>query len=125
MSENTSLHSTTFPEDLVTEALEVLTNTSDYKKGANEVTKAIERTRREDDRYQAVQLVLIAEDVDPPEVTFHLPDTCKEAGVPFVFVPSQDELGEAIGIKRAACVAVYDEGAFSRVISNASEIIGL
>ena len=121
MSEQESL----FSAELVQETLELLGDTENYKKGANEVTKAITRTARQDSRYDPVKLVIIAEDVDPPEVTYHMTGQAKAANVPYVLVPSQDELGATIGIKRTSAVAVFDESAFSKVIANAAEIVGL
>ncbi|MEZ0344992.1 MAG: 50S ribosomal protein L7Ae [Infirmifilum sp.] len=73
------------------------------KKGVNETTKAIERG-------QAV-LVLIAEDVDPPEVVAHLPLLCEEKKVPYVYVPSKERLGKAAGINvGASAAAIVDPG---------------
>jgi len=116
-----------FPEDLVNETMAVLSDTDieHVKKGANEVTKAITRTQREDENYPTVKLVIIAEDVSPPEITYHLPNQAREANIPFVVVPSQDKLGEAINIRRTACVAIFDASGFEKVIENASEIVGL
>ncbi|MGB9709354.1 MAG: 50S ribosomal protein L7Ae [Infirmifilum sp.] len=71
------------------------------KKGVNETTKAIERG-------QAV-LVLIAEDVDPPEIVAHLPLLCEEKKVPYVYVPSKERLGKAAGINVAASAAAIIE----------------
>ncbi|MFZ8855190.1 MAG: 50S ribosomal protein L7Ae [Thermofilaceae archaeon] len=67
------------------------------RKGANETTKAVERG-------QAI-LVLIAEDVDPPEIVAHLPLLCEEKKVPYVYVPSKERLGKAAGINVAASSA--------------------
>jgi len=60
------------------------------KKGMNEVTKAIERG--------IAKLVVIAEDVDPPEVVFHLPMLAGEKKIPYVFVNSKKDLGKAAGL---------------------------
>lgn len=73
------------------------------RKGVNETTKAVERG-------QAV-LVLIAEDVDPPEIVAHLPLLCEEKKVPYVYVPSKERLGKAAGINVAASsAAIVDPG---------------
>ncbi len=71
------------------------------KKGTNETTKAVERG--------LAKLVLIAEDVDPPEVVMHLPLLCEEKKVPYIYVPSKKRLGEAAGIEVAAASAVIIE----------------
>ncbi|MCD6340334.1 MAG: 50S ribosomal protein L7ae, partial [Desulfurococcales archaeon] len=54
-------------------------------------------------------LVLIAEDVDPPEVVMHLPLLCEEKKVPYIYVPSKKRLGEAAGIEVAAASAAIIE----------------
>ncbi|MCI4437227.1 MAG: 50S ribosomal protein L7ae [Ignisphaera sp.] len=73
------------------------------RKGTNEVTKGVERG--------LCKLVLIAEDVDPPEVVAHLPLLCEEKKVPYLYVPSKKRLGEAAGIEVAAASAcIVDPG---------------
>jgi len=73
------------------------------KKGTNETTKAVERGQ--------AKLVVIAEDVDPPEIVAHLPLLCDEKKIPYVYVPSKQRLGQAAGIEvAAASVAVIDVG---------------
>ena len=73
------------------------------KKGTNEVTKVVERG--------AAAMVIMAADVEPPEILAHIPALCDERTVPFVYVPSKAELGKAIGLnKPAASVAIVDVG---------------
>jgi large subunit ribosomal protein L7Ae len=69
------------------------------RKGANEATKSIERNE--------AKLVIIASDVNPPEVIMHLPILCKEKDISFVHVPAKNELGAAAGLPvGTAAVAV-------------------
>lgn len=92
------------PKELVEavyEALRQARSTGKVKKGTNETTKAIERG--------IAKLVIIAEDVDPPEVVAHLPLLCEERKVPYLYVPSKKELGEALGIDVAAASACIVE----------------
>lgn len=87
----------------VYELVEIVRDSGQLKKGTNEATKAIERG--------VAKLVVIAEDVDPPEIVMHLPLLCKEKGAAYVFVPSKKELGAAAGIEvQTAAIAVTDEG---------------
>jgi large subunit ribosomal protein L7Ae len=80
------------------------------RKGTNETTKAVERG--------IAKLVIIAEDVDPPEVVMHLPLLCEEKKVPYLYVPSKKKLGEAAGIEvSAASVAIVEEGGAKDLIS--------
>lgn len=81
------------------EALHLARDTGKLRKGTNEATKAIERGN--------AKLVVIAEDVEPPEVVAHLPLLCEERKTPFIFVPNKMQLGTSIGIDvpaAAACI---------------------
>jgi large subunit ribosomal protein L7Ae len=89
--------------DAAYEALQISQKTGIVRKGTNETTKAIERAQ--------AKLVIIAEDVDPPEVVAHLPLLCEERKIPYVFVPSKEKLGNAIGIEvPAASACIIKEG---------------
>ena len=74
----------------VYEAVRVSKQSGKVRKGTNETTKAIERG--------ISKLVVIAEDVEPPEVVAHLPILCEERNAPFIFVPSKQQLGASLGI---------------------------
>ncbi|MDH5437395.1 MAG: 50S ribosomal protein L7Ae [Candidatus Bathyarchaeota archaeon] len=90
--------------DAAYEALQIATQTGNVRKGTNETTKAIERTQ--------AKLVIIAEDVDPPEVVAHLPLLCQERKIPYVFVPKKEKLGTSAGIDvpaAAACITQAGE----------------
>lgn len=81
------------PEDLAKkayEAVEAARDSGKLRKGVNESTKAIERG--------IAKLVIIAEDVEPPEIVAHLPLLAEEKKAPYIFVPSKKELGAASGI---------------------------
>jgi len=86
------------------EALQIALRTGKIRKGTNETTKAIERGQ--------ARLVIIAEDVDPPEIVAHLPILCDERKIPYVYVPSKVKLGSAAGIdvqSAAACIVETGE----------------
>ena len=92
--------------DAAYEALSIASKSGVVRKGTNEATKAVERSQ--------AKLVVIAEDVDPPEVVAHLPLLCDERKIPYVFVPKKDKLGNAIGIDvpcAAACILKEGEAA--------------
>jgi large subunit ribosomal protein L7Ae len=89
--------------DAAYEALQIASKTGAVRKGTNETTKAIERAQ--------AKLVVIAEDVDPPEVVAHLPLLCEERKIPYMFVPSKEKVGNAVGIDvPAASVCIVKEG---------------
>ena len=85
------------------EAIELARQSGKIKKGANEVTKAIERG--------TAKLVVFAKDINPPEITMHLPLLCKDKGIPCVAVPSREELGAAAGLTvPTVAVAITEAG---------------
>ncbi|KAI1112869.1 ribonucleoprotein-associated protein [Nemania sp. NC0429] len=67
------------------------------KKGANEVTKALNRG--------ICEIALLAADTAPLQIVSHLPLLCEDKGVPYVFVPSKVALGRACGVSRAVIAA--------------------
>jgi len=71
-------------------------------KGTNETTKEIERGK--------AKLVVVAEDVSPPEIVMHLGPLCQEKGnIPLLKVPSKEELGRAAGLDvSTASIAIVD-----------------
>jgi large subunit ribosomal protein L7Ae len=105
------------PKDLqekTYEALEIVRGSGKISKGTNEVTKVTERG-------QAV-LVVIAEDVEPEEIVAHLPVLCDEKKIPYVYVPSKEELGKASGLDvPTAAVAVVKAGKAKKTITEISE----
>ncbi len=112
------------PQELASKALEVLKKakeTGKIKKGTNETTKAVERGQ--------AKLVIIAEDVQPEEIVAHLPALCEEKKVPYVYVPSKKEIGEACGLQvSAAAAAIVDPGQakdeLDELVKRISEVTG-
>lgn len=95
------------------EAIELARSTGKIKKGTNEVTKAIERG--------IAKLVVVAKDVQPAEVTMHLPLLAKDKGIPCIEVQSKEELGAAAGIKvSTSAVAIIAEGEAKSLIKELS-----
>lgn len=87
--------------DKILQTIEIAKNTGKIRKGMNETTKAVERG--------IAQIVVIAKDVEPEEIVMHLPVLCEEKKIPYVYVPSKQELGRAIGITVAAAAACIVE----------------
>jgi len=89
----------------IKDALSKIAGTRDSKirKGMNEVTKSIERT--------LAKLVIMAEDVTPPEILFHVPLLCEEKGIPFCYVSTKKELGNSARINVASsAIAIENVG---------------
>jgi large subunit ribosomal protein L7Ae len=100
------------PKDLVNEvyeAVRIARQSGKVRKGTNETTKAIERG--------VSKLVVIAEDVQPPEVVAHLPILCEERNAAYIFVPSKQQLGESLGIDvGAAAATIVDAGDAQHIV---------
>ena len=105
------------PKEVAEASYEVLrqaSRTGKVRKGTNETTKAIERG--------IAKLVVIAEDVQPPEVVAHLPILCEEKKIPYVFVPSRAQIGPAIGIDvPTAAAAVIEAGEGSQILEQVTQ----
>ena len=79
------------------------TRDSKIRKGMNEVTKSIERS--------LAKLVIMAEDVTPPEILFHVPLLCEEKSIPFCYVSTKKELGNSARINVASsAIAIENVG---------------
>jgi len=92
--------------DAAYEALQIARDTGKIRKGTNETTKAVERG--------LAKLVLIAEDVEPPEIVAHLPLLCEEKKIPYIYVPEKSKLGRSAGIDigaASACIVELGESA--------------
>jgi hypothetical protein len=57
--------------------------------------------------YNLSRLLILAADINPIDVISHLPVMCEDAQIPYVFVPSKEELGLASATKRpTSCVMI-------------------
>ncbi|KAG0030020.1 snoRNA-binding protein [Podila clonocystis] len=69
------------------------------KRGVKEVVKGLRKGEK--------GLVLIAGDISPMDVITHVPVLCEENDVPYIFLPSKEDLGTAGSTKRpTSCVMV-------------------
>ncbi len=88
--------------DRALEAVRMARQGGSVKKGVNEVTKSVERN--------LATLVLVAEDVEPKEVVMHIPTLCEQKKIPLVYIPTKQEIGNAVGIN-VPCSAIAIEKA--------------
>jgi large subunit ribosomal protein L7Ae len=97
--------------DSVYQVLEEAKRTGKIRKGTNETTKSVERAE--------AKLVVIAEDVNPPEIIMHIPMLCEEKSIPYVFVPKKTELGAAAGLPvGSSAIAVVSPGEAAKKLQN-------
>jgi len=66
--------------------------------GINEVVSSIEKKQ--------AQLVVIPHDADPIELVLYIPTLCKKLDIPYVIVKSKSRLGDVVGRKKCAAVAL-------------------
>ncbi len=100
--------------DKVYEAIEVAKATGKIRKGTNEATKVIEKG--------LAKFVAIAKDVNPPEITMHIPLLAEEKGVPCIQVPSKEELGAAAGVDvPTGSVVIIEAGESKQLIKELAE----
>ncbi|MFW9864972.1 MAG: ribosomal L7Ae/L30e/S12e/Gadd45 family protein [Candidatus Thorarchaeota archaeon] len=113
------------PDKLKTQlknAISTIAETRDSKirKGMNEVTKSIERMQ--------AKLVVMAEDVNPPEILFHIPLLCEEKGIPYGYLSTKKELGNTARINVGASAITIEnvgsgnEGILNDVIKKLEEV---
>lgn len=94
------------PEDVANAVYELIQEASKggaMKKGSNEVTKAAERG--------TAKFIIMAEDVNPPELLLHIPMICDEKKIPYAYVPSQEFLAKECGMPkgvRTASIALME-----------------
>jgi len=90
-------------QDLAYELIEKARDNGKIGKGANETTKHVERGQ--------AKLVVMAEDVSPEEILAHMPILCEEKKIPYTYVPSKEELGNAAGLNTStSAIAVLNPG---------------
>jgi large subunit ribosomal protein L7Ae len=90
-------------QDLAYELIEKARDGGKLGKGANEATKYVERGQ--------AKIVIMAEDVTPEEILAHMPILCEEKNIPYTYVPSKEELGNAAGLGiPTSAIAIVNPG---------------
>nr|CAG4641371.1 EOG090X0JRW [Eulimnadia texana] len=51
-------------------------------------------------------IVIFAGDVTPIDIMCHMPAVCEEKGIPYIYTPSRQELGHALGLKRTSLMVL-------------------
>ncbi|MCL5429933.1 MAG: 50S ribosomal protein L7Ae [Candidatus Marsarchaeota archaeon] len=101
------------------EALQLAKQSGTVRKGANEVTKSVERG--------LASFVVIAEDVEPEEVVVHIPKLCSQKNIAYSYVPKKEDLGKAIGMNvPCTAVAIENQGGAANAIKDiVSKVTGV
>eukprot|EP00967_Tisochrysis_lutea_P124374 scaffold207860_cov33-Tisochrysis_lutea.AAC.1 len=70
------------------------------RRGVKEVVKAIKK--------EGKGLCIIAGNISPLDVIAHVPILCEEKSVPYIYVPSKEELGQASLTKRPTSIVLIN-----------------
>jgi large subunit ribosomal protein L7Ae len=98
-------------QDLAYELIEKARDGGKLGKGANEATKYVERGQ--------AKIVIMAEDVTPEEILAHMPILCEEKNIPYTYVPSKEELGNAAGLGiPTSAIAIINPGREKDLVEN-------
>ena len=92
------------------------TKAKQVKRGVKEVVKGL--------RKGVKGFVVIAGDISPIDVIAHLPVLCEDANVPYVYVPSKEDLASAGSTKRpTSCVMIVEAGKDAEYKENYQEAV--
>lgn len=90
------------------------------RRGVKEVVKALRKNEK--------GFCIIAGDISPVDVITHLPIMCEDRKIPYFYVPSKHDLGEAASTKRpTSCILVTpkegfsEQSLFDKLMSEASD----
>eukprot|EP00357_Protocruzia_adherens_P034600 CAMPEP_0114996580 /NCGR_PEP_ID=MMETSP0216-20121206/14401_1 /TAXON_ID=223996 /ORGANISM="Protocruzia adherens, Strain Boccale" /LENGTH=145 /DNA_ID=CAMNT_0002360823 /DNA_START=40 /DNA_END=477 /DNA_ORIENTATION=- len=86
----------------------------ELKRGVTQVVKELRKKPR--------GICIIAGDVSPIEIICHLPILCENAGIPYIYIPSREELGLSTLTRRATSCVLLTPGKDSKVFSKYEKI---
>jgi len=107
------------PKKMVKKVLKTIKKAAGVKgirRGVKEVVKAIKKGEK--------GLCFIAGDISPIDVIAHVPILCEEKGVPYVYVPSKEDLGQASLTKRPTSIVLVtrkDDGDYKEAFDELSK----
>jgi U4/U6 small nuclear ribonucleoprotein SNU13 len=84
-------------EQSLLDLLQMATHRRQIKKGANEVTKAVNRN--------VAEIVILTADTEPLAILSHLPLLCEEKNTAYCYVRSKVQVGRAVGVSRKVIAA--------------------
>ena len=104
-------------DELKNKTVEIIEKAKKVKAGLNEVTKAVERG--------TAKLVVLAEDISPPELVMHIPLICEEKNIPYSYIATRKELGEKGKLRTSASAIAIIEGEENPIKELAAKIADL
>ncbi|KAI8876759.1 L30e-like protein [Backusella circina FSU 941] len=83
------------------------------RRGVKEVGKALRKNEK--------GFVVIAGDISPLDVISHMPVLCEDHNIPYIFVNSKEELGQASATKRPTSVTMVVFGGKNKDVKAAAD----
>lgn len=83
--------------------------TKTLRRGVKEVVKALRKSQASGntaDINDPSAIVVIAADISPMDVVSHIPVLCEDHGIPYIYIKSRAQLGEASATKRPTSVVM-------------------
>ncbi|KAH7067562.1 50S ribosomal protein L30e-like protein [Paraphoma chrysanthemicola] len=81
--------------------------TKTLRRGVKEVVKALRKSQTASaDLSNPIAIVVIAADISPMDVISHIPVLCEDHSVPYIYIKSRAQLGEASATKRPTSVVM-------------------
>lgn len=83
--------------------------TKTLRRGVKEVVKALRKSQASGntaDINDPTAIVVIAADISPMDVISHIPVLCEDHGIPYIYIKSRAQLGEASATKRPTSVVM-------------------
>jgi H/ACA ribonucleoprotein complex subunit 2 len=83
--------------------------TKTLRRGVKEVVKALRKSQGSGntaDLNDPSAIVVIAADISPMDVISHIPVLCEDHGIPYIYIKSRAQLGEASATKRPTSVVM-------------------
>lgn len=78
------------------------------RRGVKEVVKALRKSSTAHSTDPSA-IVVIAADISPMDVISHIPVLCEDHGVPYIYIKSRAQLGEASATKRPTSVVMVSK----------------
>lgn len=98
----------------VMKSVKKASKTKHARRGVKEVVKALRKGEK--------GIVIIAGDIWPADVISHIPVLCEDNKVPYVFVPSKEDLGHAGSTKRpTSCVMISPTSAVAAAVQSSKD----
>lgn len=98
----------------VLKSVKKASKTKQARRGVKEVVKALRKGEK--------GIVIVAGDIWPSDVISHIPVLCEDNKVPYVFIPSKEDLGHAGSTKRpTSCVMVSPTSAAAAAAQSSSK----